>query len=128
MYFCRTSEKESLLEDASPTELKTKSDQIPEKDNCTKSTKDNGTDIKHITGSLNTEDLYAVPNKRKQQNHYECGGGEENVHESGSADEDDEEKGKREDSIEDKDANKDLPSGWEKHEGNRLLIFLNSFC
>lgn len=141
------SEKQSLL-DTSPSEAKTKSDQIPEKDDCIKlkdanaagdvvgsdggggagdvmvSSDGNG-DIKHISGNLNTEDLYAIPNKRKHQKLTDGGGVDENgkVYEIASAeedDDDDEEKGKREDidGIEDKDANKDLPPGWEKHEDN----------
>ena len=67
---------------------------------------------------MNTDDLYAIPNKRKQ------GDGEDKVYEIGSGDEEDEEKGKKEetDGIERKDGNKDLPSGWEKHEGNTELI------
>lgn len=131
--------------DASPSESKTKSDQIPEKDDGVKLKDANdgvgccngdgnnagvagidggGGDIKHISGNLNTEDLYAIPNKRKHQKRNDGGGvdGDGKVYEIGSAeeDDDDEEKGKNEDvdGFEDKDANKDLPPGWEKHEGN----------
>lgn len=63
--------------------------------------------------------MYAIPNKRKHPKHNNDDGlGDGKVSEIGSADED-EEKGKKEDidGIEDKDANKDLPPGWEKHEG-----------
>ena len=136
------SEKESLLGDTSPTESKTKSDQIPEKDdtklkddgtvrtvnrtiaNSATATNPQTTDIKYISGDLNSDDLYALPNKRKVDD--ACGGGDnEKIYEIYSEEEDDnddenEEKGKSDsiDGIEDKDANKDLPFGWEKHEGN----------
>lgn len=161
---CSASEKESLL-DTSPSESKTKSDQIPEKDDCkdtcggggdgkgiaagdANGMNDDGTltakcsydgnrhsDIKHISGNLNADDLYAIPNKRKHQKHNNDsgtdngGGGDGKVCEISSADEDDEEKGKKEDidGIEDKDANKDLPPGWEKHEGKDYLIYFKIF-
>lgn len=63
---------------------------------------------------MNSDDLYALPNKRKHHD------GDGKVYEIGSEEEcEDEEKGGKEESdgFEDKDANKDLPPGWEKHEG-----------
>lgn len=134
-----TSEKESLLDDCSPSESKRKSDQISEKEGLlakdTKSVNANNKamtiqsshgDIKHISGTLNSDDLYALPNKRKQpQNRddgqvYEIGSDEEGNSNGKDDDDYDEEKGKKDsiDGIEDKDRNKDLPFGWEKHEGN----------
>lgn len=77
-------------------------------------------DIKHISGNLNSDDLYALPNKRHQPDDFgkvqEIVSDEE---EDEEAEEDNEEKGNKEsvEGIEEKDANKDLPFGWEKHEG-----------
>lgn len=109
-----TTDKQSLL-DTSPSESKTKSDQRPEKDDCkSKDVNDSSANIKHISGDLNSDDLYALPNKRKHHD------GDGKVYEIGSEEEcEDEEKGGKEESdgFEDKDANKDLPPGWEKHEG-----------
>lgn len=69
-----------------------------------------GHHIKHISGGLNVDDLYALPNKRKTA-------ASDAVPECTSSDEGGDEKGNHED-VEDKDANKDLPPGWEKHEDN----------
>lgn len=107
-------EKESLFEAQSPSEFKGKSDQIPEKDEEKTIEKDENakeTTIKYISGNLNSDDLYALPNKRRD---------ETKVCEIQS---DDDEKDdccelKSKDSIEEKDSNKDLPFGWEKHEDN----------
>lgn len=77
------------------------------------------------------DDLYAVPMKRKHQKQNVCTGGgvdgDGKMYEMDPADEDEdddndddgEEKGKTEDAngFDDKDENKDLPPGWEKHEG-----------
>lgn len=113
-------DKESLLDDTSPSESKTKTDQIPEKDER----KMGGHEIKHISGNLNSDDLYALPNK-KNKNHVdemtaedECDG--VNNGDDDDGDENQKENGKKEE-IEDKDGNSDLPPGWEKHEGNFLL-------
>ncbi|XP_037033471.1 protein Fe65 homolog isoform X4 [Bradysia coprophila] len=110
-----TADKQSLL-DTSPSESKTKSDQRPEKDDCkSKDVDDSTANIKHISGDLNSDDLYALPNKRKHHD------GDGKVYEIGSEEEcEEEEKGGKEESdgFEDKDANKDLPPGWEKHEDN----------
>lgn len=109
-----TPEKESLLDAQSPSELKRKTDQ-PEKDdsNTKNDVKSSMANIKHISGTLNSDDLYALPNKNRdntakvseiasdeedRDEHYDC---KSNV-----------------DSIEEKDSNKDLPCGWEKHEDN----------
>lgn len=70
-----------------------------------------------------------MPSKRKHQKHASAAGsgtdGNSKTYPNGTTDEVeyDEEKGKKEDidGFEDKDANKDLPPGWEKHEGK--LIF-----
>lgn len=106
--------------DSSPSETKTKTDQIPEKDdrNKTKNDNENNCGIKHISGNLNSEDLYALPNKKKNQD------GKIDEITASEEDGENEEKGKKEDieGIEDKDANKDLPPGWEKHEGEDYLI------
>ncbi len=115
LYLFSTADKQSLL-DTSPSESKTKSDQRPEKeDDCkSKDVNDSTANIKHISGDLNSDDLYALPNKRKHND------GDGKVYEIGSEEEcEDEEKGGKEESdgFEDKDANKDLPPGWEKHEG-----------
>lgn len=65
-----TSEKQ-LLYDTSPTESKTKSDQISEKDennimknHNNKDANNDGCTIKYISGNLNSDDLYALPNKK----------------------------------------------------------------
>lgn len=89
-------------------------------------------DIRHISGTLNSDDLYALPNKRKQFDNaskvYEIGTDEEN---DGRNEEEDgeygEEKGKRDsiDGIEDKDRDKDLPYGWEKHEGELTFHYIS---
>lgn len=112
---------------------------MPEKDDCTKSkdvTDGNDETIKHISGDLNSEDLYALPNKRKNY----VSGGNDGIDGGGGgdgscivnevcSDEENyvEEKGKKEDNdgFEDKDGNKDLPPGWEKHEGKLLLCKSN---
>lgn len=112
--------------DSSPSEAKRKSDQVSEKDEGrvmkeqTNNAEANNT-IRHISGNMNSNDLYALPNKRKGSfsNAVKV---EEDVTED---DEEEFEKGRKEEveGIEDKDANKDLPPGWEKHEGVcRLLI------
>lgn len=72
-----------------------------------------GHDIKHISGVLNVDDLYALPNKNRNKNRVADA---DVVPECTSSDEGGDEKGGHED-AEDKDANKDLPPGWEKHEG-----------
>lgn len=112
-------EKRSLLGDSSPNESKTQKDQEPEHG-------EKAQEIQHIPGTLNSDDLYALPNKRKQQEAVvgEVPPEEDDVDEEGAnrrADEVEEgdENGKREDieAIEEKDKTKDLPPGWEKHEG-----------
>lgn len=135
------------MDDSSPSESKNKSDQKSEKkegaltkdkdinnksNSITKS--QHSTDIRHISGTLNSDDLYALPNKRKNCDNaskvYEIGSDEEDGignHLDNEDDDDcDEEKGKREsiDGIEDKDRDKDLPYGWEKHEGNAAFIYI----
>lgn len=101
-------EKSSLL-DSSPSESKT--DAKSEKDETHGNNSDNK-EIKHISGNLKAEDLYALPNKKNkcQIQPDEEEGDEENKKENG----------KKEDveNIEDKDRNNDLPPGWEKHEDN----------
>lgn len=87
--------------------------------------------IKYIAGDLNSDDLYALPNKKLQVHGGQRGenvdggsgggGGCGKMNERGyEAEEEEEEKGKQEDveGIEEKDATKDLPPGWEKHEDN----------
>ncbi|XP_058829100.1 protein Fe65 homolog isoform X2 [Topomyia yanbarensis] len=98
--------KQKLL-DGSPNESETQKDEMSEKGEKTEE------EIQHISGTLNAEDLYALPNKRKQ----EVG---EVPPEDELDDDEEEEKGKHEDieGIEDKDETKDLPPGWEKHEDN----------
>lgn len=142
-----TPEKESIFDAQSPTELKRKSDQRPEKqvveaNNDSNKDDDNtyaDADIKHVSGDLNADDLYALPNKRstsKSANSVDggVGGGavvnnkkssndksdDCKVYEVASDDEykDEYDNKHSSDSIEDKDANKDLPFGWEKHEDN----------
>lgn len=134
-----TPEKEILFDAQSPSELKRKSDQRPEKQDP-KTNKDSNddddgdnnsvdkniltsvnTNIKHVSGNLNAEDLYALPNKRKAK---KIGGNidsnDHKVYEIASDEEDKDECDNKNlsDSIEDKDENKDLPFGWEKHEDN----------
>ncbi|XP_055631903.1 protein Fe65 homolog isoform X2 [Toxorhynchites rutilus septentrionalis] len=99
-----SSKDKQLMLDGSPNESETRKDQVSEKGGKTKE------EIKHIAGTLNADDLYALPNKKKQE-----------VNEVPPEDDDDEEeKGKQEDieGIEDKDKTNDLPPGWEKHEDN----------
>lgn len=76
-------------------------------------------DIKHISGNLNSDDLYALPNKRQ----HDDSGKVQEVATDEEEEEDSEEKGNKEsiEGIEEKDANKDLPFGWEKHEGRFLI-------
>ncbi|KFB41666.1 hypothetical protein ZHAS_00009292 [Anopheles sinensis] len=112
-----TKEKKTLLGDTSPNESKTQKDQEPENGEKTQ-------EIQHIPGTLNSDDLYALPNKRKQAEVGEVPPEEDDADDEdpdrqGETDERDE-KGKREDieAIEDKDKTKDLPPGWEKHEDN----------
>lgn len=68
---------------------------------------------------MNENDLYALPNKKREEIE-ELEAEEERAM---CCDDDEEEKGKQEDieCIEDKDANKDLPPGWEKHEGTPYM-------
>lgn len=126
-FYFHSSKKESLLDDSSPSELKNRSDQIPEKDELLAKEKkiyhipNADTDIQYIAGNLNSDDLYALPNKRKNcdgNNVYEVESDEEDM-EANDEDGYDEEKGKAEsiDGIIDKDRDNDLPFGWEKHEG-----------
>lgn len=75
-----------------------------------------GHNIKHISGVLNVDDLYALPNKLRNKNRAHVDANADVVPECTSSDEGGDEKGGHED-AEDKDANKDLPPGWEKHEG-----------
>lgn len=128
MVMFSTPEKESILDAQSPSELKRKTDQRPEKqdhktnnDSNILSNDNSHADIKHVSGDLNADDLYALPNKRatvKSTDGIEKT--DTKVYEVGSdEDEKDECDNKHSsDSIEDKDANKDLPFGWEKHEDN----------
>ncbi|XP_058054788.1 protein Fe65 homolog [Anopheles bellator] len=104
-------EKKSLLGDTSPNESKTQKDQEPEHG-------EKAQEIQHIPGTLNSDDLYALPNKRKQQEAVGEVPSEEDDDEDETADKD--KNGRREDieAIEDKDKTKDLPPGWEKHEDN----------
>ena len=108
-------EKKTLLSDTSPNESKTQKDQEPEHGEKTQ-------EIQHIPGTLNSDDLYALPNKRKQTEVGEVPPEEDDADDDepdGDGARDGEEKGKREDidAIEDKDKTNDLPPGWEKHEG-----------
>lgn len=111
---CSTPEKESLLDAQSPSELKRKTDQSEKDDPNTKNDVNSSTaNIKHISGTLNSDDLYALPNKRRDDT--------VNVYEIASDEEERDERCDRnsnKDSIEEKDSNKDLPYGWEKHEDN----------
>ncbi|XP_040162808.1 protein Fe65 homolog isoform X2 [Anopheles arabiensis] len=109
-------EKKTLLSDTSPNESKTQKDQEPEHGEKTQ-------EIQHIPGTLNSDDLYALPNKRKQTEVGEVPPEEDDADDDepdGDGARDGEEKGKREDidAIEDKDKTNDLPPGWEKHEDN----------
>lgn len=136
-HFHSTPEKESIFDAQSPTELKRKSDQRSEKQvvkaNNDSNKDDNAyaDDIKHVSGDLNADDLYALPNKRTTSKSANTGSGNNNksctdknddckVYEVSSDDEykDEYDNKHSSDSIEDKDANKDLPFGWEKHEDN----------
>lgn len=106
-----TPEKESLLSQ-SPSELKRKNDQPEKEDSNTKNVV-NTSNIKYISGTLNSNDLYALPNKQRDDAAKVC--------EIASDDGDDDDHCdnlSNEDSIEEKDSNKDLPFGWEKHEDN----------
>ncbi|XP_053688254.1 protein Fe65 homolog [Sabethes cyaneus] len=98
--------KQKLL-DGSPNESEMQKDEVSEKEEKTEG------EIKHIAGTLNAEDLYALPNKKKD----EIG---EIAPDDDVNEEEDDEKDKQEDieGIEDKDETKDLPPGWEKHEDN----------
>lgn len=128
---CSTPEKESIFDAQSPTELKRKSDQRPEKQvqesNSDSNKNAHADDIKHVSGDLNADDLYALPNKRSlpksdaitaATNNRSCTDKTDDckVYEVASDDEYDNKNSS--DSIEDKDANTDLPFGWEKHEDN----------
>lgn len=125
---CSTPEKEILFDAQSPSELKRKSDQRPEKHELKTNKHANGDDeniltsvnanIKHVSGNLNAEDLYALPNKQRSAQKIDSN--ECKVYEITSDEEDKDECDNKNlnDSIEDKDENKDLPFGWEKHEDN----------
>lgn len=125
-----TPEKESILDAQSPSELKRKTDQRPEKqdlktnnDSNILSNDNTHADIKHVSGDLNADDLYALPNKRSTaKTAVDCDKTttENKVYEVASDEEDKDlhDNKHSSDSIEDKDANKDLPFGWEKHEDN----------
>ena len=167
--FLFSTPEKHLLYDSSSFESKSKSEQIPEKKSNNEDVDNNTKDvqpqqIKYISGNLNTEDLYALPNKRNNKDMPDnnaavtdnidnndqigetenvgprdggvIGGGggggsggnvdggkkirRNNLGEIVDEEDDNEEKGKQEE-IEDKDANKDLPPGWEKHEGKLCL-------
>lgn len=125
-----TPEKESILDAQSPSELKRKSDQVPEKQDLKSNadsnllSDDNNTHakIKHVSGDLNADDLYALPNKQRSTAKLSGSGvidkNESKVYEVTSDEDDKDECDNKHasESIEDKDANKDLPFGWEKHE------------
>lgn len=122
-----TPEKESILDAQSPSELKRKTDQHSEKQDQSKSNADSNilsddnthAKIKHVSGDLNADDLYALPNKRSTIKSADKN--ESKVYEVASDEEEKDEcdnKNAESESIEDKDANKDLPFGWEKHEDN----------
>lgn len=139
MFRCEhsTPEKESIFDAQSPTELKRKSDQRSEKQ-VVKANNDSNKDdhayaddIKHVSGDLNADDLYALPKKRTVSKEANSGSANDNKSDSDKNDDckvyevasDDEYKDEYDnkhssDSIEDKDTNKDLPFGWEKHEDN----------
>ncbi|XP_031640659.1 protein Fe65 homolog isoform X2 [Contarinia nasturtii] len=136
-HFHSTPEKESILDAQSPSELKRKSDQVPEKHDL-KSNADSNllsddnnphAKIKHVSGDLNADDLYALPNKQRSTvkslaGNVGGGGGsiidknDSKVYEVTSDEDDKDECDNKHasESIEDKDENKDLPFGWEKHE------------
>ncbi|KAL5286020.1 APBB2 family protein [Megaselia abdita] len=136
-------EKELLYNnDISPSDMKQKKQKEKSSDNqdTNKDSVDGGSNndsnvqhsIKYMAGNLNSEDLYALPNKRSNNNnHKKNDETNEKVKEARASDEEDddnvkdndksdEEKGKKEEieGIEDKDGTKDLPPGWEKHEDN----------
>lgn len=128
-----TPEKESILDAQSPSELKRKSDQVPEKqdpksnaDSNILSDDNTHAKIKHVSGDLNADDLYALPNKRTAAGKTATGAvvindkNDSKVYEVASDEEDKDECDNKHagETIEDKDANKDLPFGWEKHEDN----------
>lgn len=127
-----TPEKESILDAQSPSELKRKTDQRPEKQDLETNNDSNilsndktNADIKHVSGDLNADDLYALPNKQQRstaKSAVDSGvdKNESKVYEVASDEEDKDECDNKHssDCIEDKDANKDLPFGWEKHEDN----------
>lgn len=109
-----TPEKESLFDAQSPSELKRKTDHSEKHDRNAKNDVNASVEnIKHISGTLNSDDLYALPNKHRDNAAKVC--------EVASDEEERDEHYDRqsnEDSIEEKDSNKDLPHGWEKHEDN----------
>lgn len=111
----------------SPSEQKRKSDHVSEKqdqksnaDSNILSDDNTHANIKHVSGDLNADDLYALPNKRSAaKSAIGIDKIDSKVYEVASDEEKDECDNKHaSDSIEDKDANKDLPFGWEKHEDN----------
>ncbi|XP_055694424.1 protein Fe65 homolog isoform X2 [Lutzomyia longipalpis] len=111
-----SSDKRSFI-DLSPSEEKLKSDEETKKDEGNNVKADNS--IRHISGTMNSNDLYALPNKRKDSLHESREYAQAGVQDIDD-DEEEVEKGRKEEieGIEDKDANKDLPPGWEKHEDN----------
>lgn len=133
--------------DISPSDMKQKQqqkDKSSDNQDTNKDSVDGGSNndsnvqhsIKYMAGNLNSEDLYALPNKRSNNsNHKKNDETNEKVKEARASDgedddnvkdndKNDEEKGKKEEieGIEDKDGTKDLPPGWEKHEGMFFLI------
>ncbi|XP_055320912.1 protein Fe65 homolog isoform X3 [Sitodiplosis mosellana] len=132
-HFHSTPEKESILDAQSPSELKRKSDQVPEKqdpksnaDSNILSDENTHAKIKHVSGDLNADDLYALPNKRSAAAKTATSAivtndkNDSKVYEVASDEEDKDECDNKHasETIEDKDANNDLPFGWEKHEDN----------
>lgn len=127
-----TPEKESILDAQSPSELKRKSDQVPEKQDLKSNADSNilsddntNAKIKHVSGDLNADDLYALPNKLSATKTATSVINDKNdndtkVYEVASDEEDKDECDNKHasETIEDKDENKDLPFGWEKHEDN----------
>lgn len=107
--------KQKMLDGSPGAESETQKDQNSEKgektDQQEHQVQENGAEIKHIAGTLNADDLYALPNKKKQ----EVG---EVPPEDDDVDGDEEDKQEDIDAIEDKDKTNDLPPGWEKHEDN----------
>ncbi|EDS40075.1 conserved hypothetical protein [Culex quinquefasciatus] len=107
--------KQKMLDRSPGAESETQKDQNSEKgektDQQEHQVQENGAEIKHIAGTLNADDLYALPNKKKQ----EVG---EVPPEDDDVDGDEEDKQEDIDAIEDKDKTNDLPPGWEKHEDN----------